>query len=113
MRIETISLGRANHFVEAQDPSQSRVRLCHFCIGAFVDGRLCGVAIVGRPKHRCMDAGGDTLELTRVYTDGNRDAYLALVAEAKRRARATGATRLIPSSMVGCACSLCAERIAA
>lgn len=111
--VKTISLGAANAFIAVQDPTQPHVRHCYFCIGAFVDGRLSGIAVVGRPRLRCVDARRDALELTRIYTEGDRATYTALVAEAKRRTLATGAMRLVPSLLAGCACALCAERAAA
>lgn len=66
-----------------------------FCIGAADDeGVLRGVAIVGRPVARMWD-NGQTLEVTRVATDGTHNANSMLYGAARRAAFALGYTRLI------------------
>lgn len=55
---------------------------------------IVGVAIVGRPVARTLDDGW-TLEVTRVATDGTKNACSALYASAWRAARAMGYQRLI------------------
>ncbi|WP_280470659.1 XF1762 family protein [Nocardia farcinica] len=65
-----------------------------YSIGAALDGSLVGVAIVGRPVARHLD-DGRTLEVTRVATDGTRNACSLLYAAAWRAARNLGYTRLI------------------
>lgn len=71
-----------------------------FAIGAAVDGVLVGVAIVGRPVARMWD-DGQTAEVTRVATDGTRNACSSLYAAAWRAARAMGYTRLITYTQDG------------
>ena len=44
-----------------------------FAIACYTDGRICGVAICGRPVSRALDDGG-TLEIYRNCTDGTRNA---------------------------------------
>lgn len=58
------------------------------------DGRLCGVAIVGRPVARHLD-DGSTAEVVRVATDGTHNACSALYGAASRAARALGYVRLV------------------
>lgn len=58
------------------------------------EGVLRGVALVGRPGARVWD-DGQTAEVTRVATDGTRNACSALYGAAWRAARALGYTRLI------------------
>lgn len=53
-----------------------------------------GVAIVGRPVSRALDDGA-TAEVTRLCTDGARNACSLLYAAARRAARALGYQRLI------------------
>lgn len=53
-----------------------------------------GVAIVGRPVARGLDNGW-TLEVTRLATDGTKNACSALYAAAWRAARAMGYQRLV------------------
>jgi len=55
---------------------------------------IVGVAIVGRPVSRRLD-DGHTLEVTRVCTDGTRNACSFLYGAAKRAANALGFARLI------------------
>lgn len=58
------------------------------------EGRVCGVAIVGRPAARGLQDGW-TAEITRVATDGTRNACSMLYAACWRAARALGYRRLI------------------
>ena len=62
---------------------------------AVMDGdRLCGVAIVGRPVARGLD-DGLTAEVTRLCTDGTRNACSALYGRARRAAAALGYRRVV------------------
>lgn len=54
----------------------------------------CGVAIVGRPVARMLDDGW-TAEVTRLCTDGSRNACSMLYGAAWRACRALGYRRLI------------------
>lgn len=66
-----------------------------FSIGAVTDaGRLCGVAIVGRPINRNSD-DGLTAEVLRVAVDGTPNASSALLAASVRVAREMGYARII------------------
>lgn len=56
--------------------------------------RLRGVAILGRPVARRLD-DGSTIEVTRVATDGCRNACSALYGAAVRIARALGYDRVV------------------
>jgi len=60
-----------------------------FAIGALDAGRLVGVAVVGRPVARGLDDGW-TLEVTRLATDGTRNACSLLYGAAARAAKALG-----------------------
>jgi hypothetical protein len=64
-----------------------------FGCGIAEDGRLCGVAMVGRPVARRLD-DGLTVEVTRLCTDGTKNAASALYAACWRAARALGYLRL-------------------
>ena len=55
---------------------------------------LVGVAVIGRPVARLLD-DGHTLEVTRVATDGSRNACSKLYAAAWTAAKALGYRRLI------------------
>lgn len=65
-----------------------------FAIGADLDGVLVGCVIVGRPIARLADNGW-TAEVTRLATDGTRNACSLLYGAAWRAARAMGYRRLI------------------
>lgn len=59
-----------------------------------LDGAVCGVAIVGRPIAR-RNQDGWTAEVTRVATDGTKNACSFLYGSCWRAARALGWKRLI------------------
>jgi len=66
-----------------------------FALAAAIDGgKLVGVAIVGRPVSRHM-ADGWTAEVTRLATDGSKNACSLLYSAAWRAARALGYRRLV------------------
>lgn len=58
--------------------------------GAWQAGELVGVALLGRPVSRVLQARGD-LEVTRLCTDGTRNACSILYAACRREARRRGA----------------------
>lgn len=64
-----------------------------FSIGAVVNDELVGVVIVGRPVARRRD-DGMTLEVTRLCTDGHRNACSFLYGRAAKAAFALGYTRI-------------------
>ncbi|EPL0580229.1 XF1762 family protein [Pseudomonas aeruginosa] len=65
-----------------------------FSLGLAADGRIVGVAIVGRPVARHLD-DGMTLEVTRCCTDGARNGCSKLYGAAWRATRALGYRRLL------------------
>lgn len=71
-----------------------------FSIGVADDDTLVGVAVVGRPVARHLD-DGTTLEVTRVATDGTRNATSMLYAAAWQATRALGYRRLVTYIHVG------------
>ena len=94
MEIRQISLSEANAYVELHHRHHGMATGHKWSIGAFKDGKLCGVAIVGRPTGRYLD-DGKTLEVTRLCTDGTRNACSCLYAAAARRAKREGYSRII------------------
>ena len=48
MKIKPCTLREANAFVIEKHRHSKQVRGCKFCIGALVDNKLVGVAIVGK-----------------------------------------------------------------
>jgi hypothetical protein len=65
-----------------------------FSIGAQENGGLVGVVIIGKPVARML-ADDWTAEVTRLCTDGSRNACSMLYAAAWRAARAMGYRRLV------------------
>lgn len=94
MDVRQTTLKIANGFVEQYHRHHGRVVGHKWSLAAYKDGRLCGVAIVGRPIGRWLD-DGKTLEVTRLCTDGTRNACSCLYAAAARRAKAEGYTKVI------------------
>lgn len=93
LRVVPVDLSEANAFV-AQHHRHHRPVVGHkFSIGAHDGENLVGVAIVGRPVARHRD-DGDTLEVTRLCTDGTKNACSFLYAAAWRAASAMGYSRL-------------------
>ncbi|WP_228539370.1 XF1762 family protein [Nocardia sp. XZ_19_385] len=65
-----------------------------FSLGVAFDGVVVGVCIVGRPAARFL-YDGTTLEVSRLATDGTRNAASLLLGTAWRAAKALGYTRLV------------------
>ena len=89
-----MTLAEANAFVEEHHRHHRPVTGHKFSIGCTDGERIVGVAIVGRPVSRHLDDGW-TLEVTRLCTDGARNACSLLYAAAWRVARAMGYHRLV------------------
>jgi hypothetical protein len=107
LRIVPISLKDANAYVARHHRHHKPVPGCKFAIGCRVlgvdegvgadpvlDVDFSGVCIVGRPVSRHLD-DGRTLELTRMCTDGTRNACSMLYGAAWRAAKALGYEKLI------------------
>lgn len=88
-----VTLAEANDFVAALHRHHPPVVGHKFSIGASFGGRLVGVVIVGRPIARGRDDGA-TLEVTRLCTDGTRNACSFLYGAARRAAFALGYQRI-------------------
>lgn len=88
-----IALKDANDFVARLHRHHKPVVGHLFSIGAVLDGELVGVAIVGRPVARMRD-DGLTAEVTRLCTDGTRNACSFLYGAAARAAFALGFKRI-------------------
>ena len=95
MKVVPITLKQANAFVIQNHRHHSKVQGCKFCIGAVDDnGELRGVAITGRPVSRYLD-DGTTAEITRLCTDGYRNACSFLYAACVRIAQEMGYKKVI------------------
>ena len=88
-----VTLAEANAYVARHHRHHKAVVGHKFSIGAVLDGTLVGVAIVGRPVARMRD-DGVTLEVTRLCTDGTRNACSFLYGACARAVFALGFTRI-------------------
>lgn len=103
LRHVRIELGEANAFVEAHHRHHMPVVGHLFSLGVVAvqvdpaDGllkdKIVGVSIVGRPVSRMRD-DGETAEVTRLCTDGTKDACSFLYGASARAAFALGYKRI-------------------
>jgi hypothetical protein len=88
-----IELGEANAFVARHHRHHAPVVGHLFSLGAVLGDAVVGVVIVGRPVSRHRD-DGMTAEVTRLCTDGTKNACSFLYGAAARAAFALGFTRI-------------------
>ena len=94
MEVKPITLREANAYVEAFHRHHGPTVGHKWSLAAYKDGRLCGVAVVGGPTGRYLD-DGHTLEVTRLCTDGTRNACSVLYAACARRAKLEGYEKIV------------------
>jgi hypothetical protein len=99
MTIRPITLREAYAFVDAHHRHHSSPQGGNFALSVRDGERLCGVAIAGRPVARRLQ-DGLTLEVTRVATDGSRNACSMLYGACRRVAFAMGYRRLITYTLL-------------
>jgi len=88
-----LDLDEANAFVAEHHRHHKPVVGHKFSLGAVLGEKIVGCAIVGRPVSRRRD-DGMTLEVTRLCTDGTRNACSFLYGAAARAAFALGFRRI-------------------
>jgi len=91
--LERLDLDEANAFVARHHRHHMPVVGHLFSLGAAVGDEIVGVAIVSRPVSRFRD-DGVTAEVTRLCTDGTKDACSFLYGAASRAAFALGFKRI-------------------
>ena len=89
MIIVPITLRAANAYVEERHRHHKPSRGHKFSIGLMVDLEIVGVAICGRPVARGSD-DGYTLEVSRLCTDGTKNACSKLYGACARVAKEMG-----------------------
>lgn len=94
MKLAPITIKEAARFIKAHHRHHRPPQGGLFAVGVERDGVLVGVAVVGRPVARKAD-DGRTAEVTRLATDGTRNACSMLYGACWRAARALGYQRLI------------------
>lgn len=101
LRIVPVSQRDAKAFCAMWHRHHQPPRGMKFAVGAATpDGTLHAIAIAGRPVARLFD-NGQTLEVTRVASDGSPNACSMLYAACWRAAKALGYTRLITYTQGG------------
>lgn len=93
MKAKPLTLKQANEMVATVHRHHKPTRGHRFSIGAFIDERCVGVIIVGRPVARMVDPYA-VAEVTRLATDGTRNACSFLYARAAQAAKAMGFDRI-------------------
>lgn len=89
LRLVPISIREAKRFVLHHHRHHRPPQGALFALAAEKDGELIGVALVGRPVGPGLQ-DGRTVEITRVCTDGTRNACSFLYSRCRRAARALG-----------------------
>jgi hypothetical protein len=89
-----MTLGEARAFVDARHRHHQAPVGGLFAIGAMRASEIVGVAIIGRPVAREL-ADDFTAEVTRLCTDGTRNACSLLYGAAWRACRAMGYRKLV------------------
>lgn len=93
MDVIPLPLDEANEFVRLWHRHHPPVVGHKFSLGCVIGETVHGVAIIGRPVARMLD-DGMTLEVTRLATDGTRNACSFLYGRASRAAFALGYKRI-------------------
>lgn len=94
LEVRPMTLADANAFVAEYHRHHKPVRGHKFSLGCMTEGRLAGVAIVGRPVSRYLD-DGLTLEVNRLCTDGTNNACSFLYGAAARAAKTMGYRKIV------------------
>lgn len=94
LQLVPVTMREAAAFIREHHRHHPPPQGAKFAIGAALDGEVVGVAVVGRPVSRHLDDGW-TVEVTRVATDGTRNACSKLYGASWRAARAMGYKRAV------------------
>jgi len=94
LQLVPITLAEANAWVEQHHRHHGKVVGHIFSLAAALGGQVVAVAITGRPVARGLQDGW-TCELTRLASDGTRNACSFLYGRAWRVAQALGYRRMV------------------
>lgn len=94
LKLIPMPLKEANAFVAEHHRHHKPVTGHKFSLGCTQEGRLVGVAIVGRPVGRYLD-DGRTLEVNRMCSTGEKNVCSFLYGAAARAAKALGYQKII------------------
>lgn len=93
MRISPCELRDANTFIESLHRHHKRIQGHRFSLALWDGSKKIGVAVVGRPVARLTDQS-KVLEVTRLCTDGSKNACSALYSAAARVGKEMGYERI-------------------
>lgn len=94
LKVRPVTYRAACAFIEQQHRHHGKPQGWLFGASLENDGQLCGVVCVGRPVARRLQ-DGLSCEVTRLCTDGTRNACSMLYGAAARAAKALGYRRII------------------
>lgn len=94
MKIRPIELKVANKYIVENHRHHKQVQGHKFSIGLFMEEKLIGICCCGRPVSRHLD-NGFILEVTRLCTDGTKNACSKLYSAAARIAKELGYDKII------------------
>lgn len=95
MKAVALTRDQANEYIKAYHRHHKPAHCDKFRVGVEHDGKLVGVAMVGRPVSRVLD-DGQTVEVLRLCTDSStRNACSFLYGRVSRIARLMGYKRII------------------
>ena len=94
LRLVAITRSEARLFIAKLHRHARPPAVCIFQVGVEADGELVGVAMGARPLARKL-CDGETLEVSRVCTDGSRNAASMLYGAVCRAAAALGYKRVV------------------
>ena len=89
LRVIPLTLAQLNEFVEKHHRHHKKVQGHRFSLGVLLDGQMVGACSVGRPVARGCDPYL-VAEVTRLVTDGTKNACSILYAAAARACAAMG-----------------------
>lgn len=94
LKLVPITFRKACAYIEQHHRHHGRPQGWLWGVGVEADGVLVGVACIGRPVARMLD-DGLTCEVTRLCTDGTKNAASMLYGAAARAAKSLGYRRII------------------
>lgn len=94
LHLQPVDFSEACAFIRRYHRHHVPPQNCRVCIGANDGTRIVGVATMGRPVARMLD-DGSTIEVTRLCTDGTRNAASFLYGACRRVAFGLGYARVI------------------
>ncbi len=94
LELRTISFKAACEYIDTYHRHHKKPCGWKFGLAAYQDNVLVGIAVVGRPVARKLD-DGETIEVTRLCTNGAKNACSFLYGACARAAKALGYRRLV------------------